>query len=111
MSNPDPRPFDNHPDDVEPVRLRRSAVAIDPDHRGTSQLPLFPPVDGFQRATKPFVTAGLDLDEGDRTVTFDDQVYVPVPVAETPLQYAPPVPPEPTFGDPFSDFAKGLRGR
>jgi hypothetical protein len=86
-------------------------VAIDPDHRGTSQLSLLPPVDGLERATKPLITAGFHLNECDCTVAFDYEVDVPVPVAEASLQYAPPVPPEPTFGDPFSDFAKGLRGR
>ena len=111
VSDPYSRAFDDHPDDVEPVGLLRPAVAIDPDHRGTSQLPLFPPVDGFERAAKPFVTAGFDLDECDRAIALDYEVDVPVPIAEASLQDAPPVPPEPTLGDPFSDFAKGLRGR
>jgi hypothetical protein len=111
VSNPNARAFEDHPDDVEPVGLRRPAVAIDPDHRGTSQLPLLPPIDRFDRATEPFVTASLDLDEGDRTVALDYEVDVPMPVAEASLQYAPPVPLEPPLSDPFSDFAKGLRGR
>jgi hypothetical protein len=111
VSDPNSRTFHDHPDDVEPVRLLRPAVAIDPDHRGTSQLPALPPVDGFNRAAEALVTAGFDLDEGDRAVALDYEVDIPVPIAEASLQYAPPVSPEPTLGDSFSDFAKGLRGR
>ena len=111
VSDPYSRALDDHPDDVEPVGLLRPAVAIDPDHRGTSQFPALPPVDGFNRATEPLVSACFDLDESDRAVALDYEVDVPVPITEASLQYAPPVPLEPTLSDPFSDFAKGLRGR
>ena len=59
---------DQHPDHVETVDLARTAVAIDPNARGSGQFALFSPVHRFDRIAKAgpalFGAPGFDLDKG-----------------------------------------------
>jgi hypothetical protein len=110
VSYADPFTVDENANDVEAIRLQRPAVPVDPNPSRTRQLLLFSPVDRFDGISELAAAARLDLDEGHETLPFDDEIDVPMPVAEPALDDAPTLPPEPPFRDPFPELPECLPG-
>ena len=111
MADSDTRLGKEDPDDVEPIRVVRSSVPLDPYPRGTSQLSLLTPVDRFDRKSELSSLSGLDLDERDESVPLDNEVDVPVAVAKPPLHDPPSLSTEPTLRYSLTDLPERLRGR
>jgi hypothetical protein len=103
--------IDENADDVEPIRLGRPAVAVDPDVGRASQLLLFLPVDRFYRIPELTPAARLDLDERHETLAFDDQIDVSMSVAKSALNDPPAVPTKPPLRDSLSELPECLLGR
>ena len=111
VADPHPISLDEHANDVEPVGVGGSAMAIDPDPRRTTQLPLLPPVHRLDGTAEPGAAPSLDLDERYHPVPLDHEIDVPVPASEAPLHHAPPPQPEPSLRDPLPQLAECLPGR
>ena len=101
-----PLAFDEHPYDVEPVRVPGAAVARDPDAGRTSQLLLFAPVDRFDRTAEPVPASSLHLDEGDHPIPLDHEVDVAMSGAEPALNHPPSPRPKPSLRYALSQLAE-----
>lgn len=106
----DQDPFTGHqdPHDVELIRLPIASVAVDPDVGAPSQFALFSVMYGLDRVAKLIPFAGFDLDEGDGGVALGNEVDVTAAVPKAPREDAPSFAGEPSFGDPFAEFAEAL---
>ena len=111
MPDPDPVPGHEHPHHVEPVVLRRLAMAIDPHESRPRQLPLLPPIHRLDRPAEIIAFTGLYLDEGHYPIPADDEVDVASAIPEPPLHHDPPITPEPPLRDPLSEYSELLPGR
>jgi hypothetical protein len=104
-------PFHEDPDDIEPVRVVRPAVTVDPDRGRLRQLALLPPVYRLYRIDEISRASSLYLDKGHRAVPLGNEVDVAVPVPKPALQYPPAASPQPPFRDALADFAEFKPGR
>ena len=93
---------------IKAIALVPTSMPSYPHSGRTTQFAPLPPVDSLDRVAEIGTRSCLDLDEGDRSGPFGDQIYVPVSVAEASLQHAPSVLHEPTLSDALAEFAESL---
>lgn len=111
MADPNLLAVDQHPNDVEAVLIRRSAVTIDPDVGGLGQLFLFPPVNSGHRPAEVRSFPSFDLDERHCPILLDHEVDISTPVPKASVYYPPTVPPEPPLRDSLTQHPECLLGR
>ena len=111
MPNADPIARHQHPDDIEPIRVLGTSVAVDPNLGGLRQLLLLPPVDCFHRLTEPISSARLHLDEHDRPLALDHEVDIAMTGAKASLKHPPTRPPEPPLRNALAQLSECLPGR
>lgn len=111
MPDPNPRPGEQDPDHVEPVRVVPATMPVHPHPGGTTQLPLLPPVDRLDRPAEPLSPTSLDLDERHDSFQLDHEIDVPVPAPEPALHHSPAPLPEPSLRYPLAQLPQCLRGR
>jgi hypothetical protein len=109
----DTDPLASHEDayHVEPVRLHRPAMPVDPHSGRTTELPLLPPIDCFHRASKPVAAPSLDLDEGNQPIALDHEVDVAMATPEPALEHSPASVPKPPLRYSLTQLAERLPGR
>ena len=111
MPDPDALALNEHPHDVEAIRIAGPAVPVDPHGCRANQLTLFGPVHRLDRIPELASPTRLHLDERDRTLALDHEVDVAMPASKSPLYDAPPLPLEPPFRDLLTQLAEFLFGR
>jgi hypothetical protein len=62
----------------------------------------------LDRVTEFGTATGFNLNKRNDIVFFRDEIYVPVPVAEPALHYAPAMALEPPLSDPLANFSQSL---
>jgi hypothetical protein len=103
MPDPDSLTDDEHADHVEAVAERRRAMTINPDPGRPPQLSTLAEVNGLEWGAELLSATGLHFDERHLVATPHDQIDVAVAAAEAMGNDAPPIPHEPTGGDPLTE--------
>ncbi len=93
---------------IKAIALVPTSVPSYPHSGRPAQFAPFAPVDGLHGVPEVGACSGFDLDEGDRSSPFGDQIHVPMPVAEASLQHTPSVLHEPALSDTLAEFAESL---
>lgn len=106
MPNSHPFLLDENADNVEPVRLIRPPVPVDPDEGGPGELALFPPPDGLDGLAELRPSPGLHFHERHEPVALHDQVDVTVPAAEPAHQHPPAFLLQPSLRYSLSQFSE-----